>query len=373
MDEHAPTPMTEELFHSLLALAVKRQASDIHLEVGYPPTLRVFGELLATRHPPLTHEDTEAIARLVLSSGGPGPIPEQVREIDRSYSLPGVSRFRASVFRQRGSWGTVMRAIPFAIPELDALDLPPVVRTVAGARRGLVLVTGATGNGKTTTVAALVNEIVRQDRLHVVTVEDPIEFLFPAGAGLVIQREVGADTASEADALRAALRQDPDVIVVSELRDRAAADICLKAAETGHLVIASLHTPDVVRSINRIVGLFPGDEQETIRGRLADNLQAVLSLRLLPRCDVPGVVPAVEALLATSGVREAIRDGGSRVHELRSYMEHAATAGLGMHTFDQELERLVRARRIAREAALAHATDRRDLERRLGAGGERSA
>jgi twitching motility protein PilT len=373
MDEHAPMPMTEELFHSLLALAVKRQASDIHLEVGYPPTLRVFGELLATRHPPLTHEDTETIARLVLRAGGPALPPEQVREVDRSYSLAGVSRFRASVFRQRGSWGTVMRAIPFAIPDLDALGLPPVVRTVAGARRGLVLVTGATGNGKTTTVAALVNEIIQQDRLHVVTVEDPIEFIFPAGKGLVIQREVGADTASEADALRAALRQDPDVIMVSELRDRASADICLKAAETGHLVIASLHTPDVVRSIGRIVGLFPGDEQETIRSRLADNLQAVLSLRLLPRSDVPGLIPAVEALLATSGVREAIRDGGSRVQELRSYMEHGTGAGLGMHTFDQELHRLVRARRISRETALAQATERSELEQRLASGGDRSA
>ncbi len=290
----------------------------------------MFGELLAAKVPPLTHADTEAIANFVLQAPGSGFAPLDFREVDRSYSLPGVSRFRASIFKQRGSWGAVMRTIPFAIPDFGTLNLPPAVSTVAEARRGLVLVTGATGNGKSTTIAAIINHIIQQERLHVVTVEDPIEFIFNAGKGLVIQREVGTDTASYSDALRAALRQDPDILMVGELRDRESADICLKAAETGHLVITSLHTPDVARAIGRVVGLFPSDEQETVRGRLADNLQAVVALRLLIRADAAGLIPAVEAMLATSTVREMIRDG-ARIKELRPYMETAG-ADLGMHS-----------------------------------------
>jgi twitching motility protein PilT len=356
-------PLSEEMFHSFLQLAVKRQASDVHFEVGYPPTYRVFGELLAAKYPPLTHADTEAIANIVLQAPGSGFSPLDFREVDRSYSLPGVSRFRASVFKQRGSWGAVMRTIPFQIPDFETLNLPEVVRTIAEARRGLVCVTGATGNGKSTTIASLINFIIQQERLHVVTVEDPIEFIFAGGKGLVIQREVGSDTASYSDALRAALRQDPDIIMVGELRDREAADICLKAAETGHLVITSLHTPDVPRAIGRITGLFPAEEQDNVRARLADNLQAVLAMRLLMRADATGLIPAVEALLATSTVRELIRDG-SRIAELKAYMETAGS-DLGMHSFDQYLYRLHEAKRISLDSALAHATHRADLERRI--------
>jgi twitching motility protein PilT len=356
-------PLSEEMFHSFLQLAVKRQASDVHFEVGYPPTYRVFGELLGAKYPPLTHADTEAIANIVLQAPGSGFSPLDFREVDRSYSLPGVSRFRASIFKQRGSWGAVMRTIPFQIPDFETLNLPPVVRTIAEARRGLVCVTGATGNGKSTTIASLINFIIQQERLHVVSVEDPIEFIFAGGKGLVIQREVGSDTASYSDALRAALRQDPDIIMVGELRDREAADICLKAAETGHLVITSLHTPDVPRAIGRLAGLFPAEEQDSVRARLADNLQAVVALRLLMRADATGLIPAVEALLATSTVRELIRDG-SKIAELKAYMETAGS-DLGMHSFDQYLYRLHETKRISLDSALANATNRADLERRI--------
>jgi twitching motility protein PilT len=363
MDAQSSGPLSEELFHSFLQLAVKRQASDVHFEVGYPPTYRVFGELLAAKYPPLTHADTEAVANFVLQAPGAGFTPLDFREVDRSYSLPGVSRFRASVFKQRGSWGLVMRTIPFAIPDFDTLNLPQAVRTVAEARRGLVIVTGATGNGKSTTIAAILNHVIQQERLHVITIEDPIEFIFQSAKGLVIQREVGADTASYSDAMRAALRQDPDIIMLGELRDRESAEICLKAAETGHLVIASLHTPDVTRSIGRVVGLFPADEQDTVRSRLAENLQAVLSLRLMLRADAAGLIPAVEVLLATSMVREVIRDG-SRTSELRQYMETSG-ADLGMHSFDQYLYRLHEQKRITLDTALGNATYRADLERRI--------
>jgi twitching motility protein PilT len=256
-----------------------------------------------------------------------------------------------------------MRTIPFAIPDFDTLNLPNAVRTVGEARRGLVVVAGATGNGKSTTIAAILNHVIQQERLHVVTIEDPIEYIFQSSKGLVIQREVGSDTQSYSDALRAALRQDPDIIMLGELRDRESAEICLKAAETGHLVITSLHTPDVTRSIGRIVGLFPSDEQDTVRGRLADNLQAVLSLRLMLRADAAGLIPAVEALLATSMVREVIREP-SRTSELRQYMETAG-ADLGMHSFDQYLYRLHEQKRITLDTALANATFRADLERRI--------
>jgi twitching motility protein PilT len=356
-------PLSEEMFQSFLQLAVKRQASDVHFEVGYPPTYRVFGELLAAKYPPLTHADTEAIANFVLQAPGAGFTPLDFREVDRSYSIPGVSRFRASIFKQRGSWGAVMRTIPFQIPDFETLNLPGVIRTIAEARRGLVVVTGATGNGKSTTIATLINYVIQQERLHVVTVEDPIEFIFAGGKGLVIQREVGSDTASYTDALRAALRQDPDIIMVGELRDREAADICLKAAETGHLVITSLHTPDVPRAIGRLVGLFPAEEHDSVRARLADNLQAVIALRLLMRSDATGLIPAVEALLATSTVRELIRDG-SKINELKTYMETAGS-DLGMHSFDQYLYRLHEAKRISLDTALANATHRADLERRI--------
>ncbi|MBI3182791.1 MAG: PilT/PilU family type 4a pilus ATPase [Myxococcales bacterium] len=362
MEPQTEGGLTPDKVHSLLQLAVKRQASDVHFEVGYPPTYRVFGDLLPLKHPPLTSSDTESVVALVLKHAGEGSV-EFFREGDRSYSLPGVSRFRATLFKQRGTWGAVMRLIPFAVPNFQQLGLPSVVQTVCGARRGLVLVTGATGNGKSTTIAAMLNHIILQERLHAVTVEDPIEFLFPSNAkGMVIQREVGTDTPSYSEALRMALRQDPDVIMVGELRDRDTADTCLKASETGHLVLTSLHTPDVARSIGRLVGMFPAGEQDTVRSRLAENLQAVLSLRLLTRADGSGLVPAVEALLTTSTVRQMVREG--KTDEIHKYMETAG-ADLGMHSFDQYLYRLHESKLITLDAALANATNRADLERRL--------
>ena len=269
-------PLSEEMFHSFLQLAVKRQASDVHFEVGYPPTYRVFGELLAAKYPPLTHADTEAIANFVLQAPGSGFTPLDFREVDRSYSLPGVSRFRASIFKQRGSWGAVMRTIPFQIPDFETLNLPA---GRADHRRGAARARLRDGRDRERQVhhdrlahqlhhpagAAPRHHRGGSDRVH----------LRRAARGSSSSARSASDTASYTDALRAALRQDPDIIMVGELRDREAADICLKAAETGHLVITSLHTPDVPRAIGRLVGLFPAEEQDTVRARLADNLQAV--------------------------------------------------------------------------------------------------
>ena len=360
--------MNREAFNNLLALGVRKGASDIHFEAGYPPVYRIHGDLLSARLDRLSTEDTQAIVGMVLSPTGEGPPPTDLpKELDRSFSLTGLSRFRVNILHQRGSLGVVMRVIPFEVRDFQQLNLPVVVQTIAGARQGLVLVTGATGNGKSSTIAAMLEYMNRTDRLHIVTIEDPIEFVFGDGKSVLIQREVGGDTASFQSALRSALRQDPDVIMVGELRDRETAEICLKAAETGHLVISSIHTPDAVRSIGRLVGMFPVDEQLSVRGRLADNLKATISQRLLPRQDGAGLIPAVETMMVTLSVAEAIRDA-QKTPTIRKLVEQGGVHG--MQSFDQHLVELVRAKLISPEVAKANASSPADLERQLMLGAD---
>lgn len=350
--------MNQQQFDALLTLGIRKGVSDVHLEVGYPPTFRVNGSLFAARMDPLRPEDTLEAARIVTAGR-----ELSTAETDRSYSIPGVSRFRASIFRQRNSYGLVLRVIPFDIPTLESLSLSPSVQRFAAAREGLILVTGATGQGKSTTIASLLQRVNQSQRLHVITIEDPIEFLFPVGQSLVIQREVGTDTESFRSALRAAVRQDPDIIMVGELRDPETADTCLKAAETGHLVIATLHTTDTVCSISRFVGLFPPEEQLLARGRLADVLRASLSLRLLPRADGQGLLPACEVMFSTMAIQQAIREP-ERTFELPSLIERSRD-DLGAHTFDQHLVELVTKRQITVETARANATSPAELNRVL--------
>jgi len=350
--------MNQQQFDALLTLGIRKGVSDVHLEVGYPPTYRVNGALFGARMEPLKPEDTAEAARLVL-----GGAELKGLEVDRSYSIPGVSRFRVSIFRQRNSFGLVLRVIPFDIPPLEGLHLSPAVQRFVTAREGLILVTGATGQGKSTTIASLLQKVNQTQRLHLITIEDPIEFLFPVGQSLVIQREVGADTESFRQALRAAVRQDPDIIMVGELRDPETADTCLKAAETGHLVIATLHTSDTLRSISRFVGLFPSEEQALARGRLADVLRASLSLRLLPRADGQGLLPACEVMFSTTAIAQAIRDP-ARTAEIPSLIEKSR-GDLGAHTFDQHLQDLVHQKLISLDTARSNATSRADLDRAL--------
>jgi twitching motility protein PilT len=350
--------MNQQQFDALLTLGVRKGVSDVHLEVGYPPTYRVNGALFGARMEPLRPEDTADAARLVLGGG-----ELTGSETDRSYSIPGVSRFRVSIFRQRSSFGLVLRVIPFDIPALESLHLSAVVGRFAAAREGLILVTGATGQGKSTTIASLLQKVNLSQRLHLITIEDPIEFLFPVGQSLVIQREVGSDTESFRTALRSAVRQDPDIIMVGELRDPETADTCLKAAETGHLVIATLHTTDTVRSVSRFVGLFPPEEQLLARGRLADVLRASLSLRLLPRADGQGLLPACEVMFSTTAIAQAIREP-SRTHEIPGLIEKSRE-DLGSHTFDQHLLELVKRGQIALDTARSNATSPAELDRAL--------
>jgi len=354
--------MNQEQLIQLLTLGVRRGASDIHFEVGYPPSYRIFGDLVAARLEPLTADDTEAIARVVVGPDDPF-LRGATNDADRGYSVTGLSRFRVNLLRQRGSVGLVMRVIPFDVPSFERLNLPKVVGSLANVRSGLVLVVGAAGNGKSTTIASIIEAMNESRRAHVVTIEDPIEFLFPARKSLVIQREVGSDTGSFAAALRSVIRQDPDVIMVGEIRDRETADICLRAAETGHLVISSLHTQDVPRSISRFVGLFPTEDHDGVRARLAETLRAMLALRLLHRADGAGLIPAAEVMLATRSTQAQIREGGPPEALLR--LLEAGRVDLGMQTFDQHLIELVQKGRISADTARAHATNPSDVARAL--------
>jgi twitching motility protein PilT len=357
--------MDRPSFHKLLAFGIEKGVSDIHFEVGYPPHYRLHGELLgATKVAPLAAADTEAIASMILEDRHiQVDFSRRFAEIDVSYSLAQRGRFRASIFRQRGAVGIVMRLIPIVVYTLEQLNLPPVIAEISAARRGLVLVTGATGNGKSTTMAAMIRYINETRHAHIVTVEDPIEYIHEPQRCMIIQREVGADTESFRDALGAALRQDPDVIMVGEVRDRETAATCLKAAETGHLVLSAIHTPDTPATVQRYVGLFDANEQEVVRDRLADCLQAVISLRLLPAKDGTRRVPAVEILRVTRSMRECIRNT-ARQGDIPELIRKGRDL-YSMQLFDQHLAELVGSSVISMDVAKHAASNPEELERSL--------
>jgi twitching motility protein PilT len=356
--------MDRNAFHKLLAFGVERGVSDIHFEVGYPPHYRLHGELLgAIKVPPLSASDTEAIARMILEDRSVTvDFARRFAEIDVSYSLAQRGRFRASIFRQRGAVGIVMRLIPIQVLSIEQLNLPPVLAEIADARRGLVLVTGATGNGKTTSMAAMLRYINETRHAHIITIEDPIEFIHEPQKCMIIQREVGADTEGFSEAMTAALRQDPDVILVGEIRDRETAQTCLKAAETGHLVLSAIHTPDAVATIQRYVGLFEADAQDVIRDRLGDCLQAVVCLRLLASKDGRRRLPAVEILRVTRTIRECIRSG--RLADIPDLIRKGRDL-YSMQLFDQHLIDLVNAGLVSMEAAIYASSNPEEFERAL--------
>jgi twitching motility protein PilT len=356
--------MDRNAFHKLLAFGIERGVSDIHFEIGYPPHYRLHGELLgAIKVPPLTAQDTEAIARMILEDRSiTVDFTRRFTEIDVSYSLAQRGRFRASVFRQRGAVGIVMRLIPIQVLSLEQLNLPPVLAEIADARRGLVLITGATGNGKTTTMAAMLRYINETRHAHIVTIEDPIEFIHEPQKCMIIQREVGADTESFRDAMTAAMRQDPDVILVGEIRDRETAATALKASETGHLVMSAIHTPDSVATIQRYVGLFEADEQDVVRDRLGDCLQAIVSLRLLASKDGRRRLPAVEILRVTRTIRECVRAG--RMNDIPELIRKGRDL-YSMQLFDQHLIDLVNGGLISMETAIYASSNPEEFERAL--------
>ncbi len=357
--------MDREKLHRLLRLGLEKGASDIHLQVGNLPLYRFNGNLVELRYKVLSAQDTETISSLLLESD-PRPRGE-FNEVDLAYELPGEGRFRVNISRQRRFHNIVLRVIPLQIKGFDELNLPGVLRDIALLQRGLVLVTGATGMGKSTTLAAMLNEVNRTRKCKIVTIEDPIEFVFTHEKAIISQREIGTDTASFPDALRAALRQDPDVIMVGEMRDLETVDTSLKAAETGHLVFSTIHTADVASTINRLVSFFPVEEQVNVRARIADNVRAIVSLRLLVNKKEDARVPAAEVLRSTRTIQECIRDP-QRTAEITEYL--ARSRAEKMQTFDQHLLDLLKANKIKVETALAAASNPTDFKTRLDLEGE---
>jgi twitching motility protein PilT len=354
--------VNEEVFQRLLQTGVKHGASDVHFRPGAPPMYRVNKQLVPLKADPMAPEVTAALARLVGGKRFQQEDPETVQEFDTSYSVPGVARFRVNIYRQRGSFALVLRIIPGEIPTMEKLGLPPVIRTISELERGLVLVTGATGSGKTTTLASMLDYINRTRMAHILTIEDPIEFLHKNQQSSVSQREIGLDTKNFVVGLRAALRQDPDVILVGEMRDAESIDIALKASETGHLVFSTVHTTDAEKTIGRILAVFPSDEQKQVRLRLADNLAATISQRLLPRQDNRGMCVAAEVMRCTGSIREAIAQPGEQ--SIKDLIERGKQQ-YQMQSFDQHLVELYTSGTVTKEVALGASSNPADFERNL--------
>ncbi|WPM31203.1 PilT/PilU family type 4a pilus ATPase [Hydrogenobacter sp. T-2] len=350
----------------ILKRAVELGASDIHLKTASPPVIRLKKKLQRLEDFPVIDERVmEMFLNEVLGKNRRKLAEfEELGEADTSYSLPGVARFRVNVYRQRTSVGMAFRTIPYSIPSFESLNLPAVMKKVVLENtKGLILVTGPTGSGKSTTLASLINIINSTRSDVIVTIEDPIEYLFRDEKSYIVQREVGIDTSSFARGLRAALREDPDVIMVGEIRDPETAQIALQAAETGHLVMSTLHTLDAKETINRLIGMFNLEVREQIRIQLAETLIAIFSQRLLPKADETGVVPAVEVLINTASIKEAIIDP-SRLDEISLLLEKGKPA-YGTQTFDQHLEELYRNGLIDYNTAIRYASRPTDLELRL--------
>jgi len=347
---------------ALLAQVIAKGASDLHLSVGRPPGIRIDGRIWPLDgEPALTAERARALIEGALAEPQRQHFAEEL-ELDSSYTAAGVGRFRLNVFVQKGNVGAVLRAIPFTIPEFHTLGLPPVVASFADAPRGLVLVTGPTGSGKSTTLASLVDIVNRTRRAHIMTVEDPIEFIHQHKQSTVNQREVGQDTRSLASALRHVLRQDPDVILVGEMRDLETISTALTAAETGHLVFGTLHTQSAGQSVDRIVDVFPAHQQQQIRTQLAATLRGVVTQQLVPRVG-GGRIVAAEVLVVTNAIRTLIRDG--KTHQIPSTMQSGGKQG--MQTMDSGLAQLVRDGHVSIEEALACAHDEDEVRRLAGA------
>ena len=341
-------------FKAAITQMVQRNGSDLLLKVGRPATIRVNGDLLALETQPLKPEELKSLAEQIMT-------PRQVKEFaehkeaDFAIGVPGVGRFRTNVYQQRGTVAFAFRAIPYEVKTCRELNLPPVLEEIALRPRGLVLVTGVTGSGKSTCLAAMINHVNSSRRVNIITIEDPIEFLHRDNAANISQREVGNDTLSFGSALRHVLRQDPDVILIGEIRDMETLDTALKAADTGHLVFSTLHTTDATQTINRVISFFPPHQHDEVRHLLSTAMQAVVSLRLVPRKDAKGRVPAAEVLINTAAVAENIRD----LTKSLSIPDLIAEGSIqyGMQSFDQSLFQWYQQGVISYESAVFYATN----------------
>jgi twitching motility protein PilT len=353
----------QEAVQRIIQAAVQRGASDLHIKAGDVFRARLNGSLVPFTKQRLTPDQTRAIAMQLMPNDRDRARVDDIQDYDCSWGIPGVGRFRVNILRQRGSFMVVMRVIPFEIPTFEQLGLPAVLSRIASEERGLILVTGVTGSGKSSTQAAMIGYMNQHMRRHVVTLENPIEFLHRDLNCSITQREVGMDTDSFRVGLRAALRQDPDVILIGEMRDTESIDIALKSAETGHLVISTVHTKDAASTISRLVATFPPDEQHTVRLRLAESLQAVVSQRLLPSKDGKGRVLAAEVMVVSGTIRDCIAEP-ERLAEIREHIADGRTT-YGMQTFDQCLMDLVQADKVSFDVAKAAATNPSDFDLKM--------
>ncbi len=345
--------------NDILTVAVKAKGSDIHIKTGLPPIVRIDGRLHPIPNAPrLTPEIVATMAHSMMNQRQ-RQIFEEHWEVDLAYAIPGLGRFRVSAYHQRGTVAMVFRVITMAIPSLEALNLPPVLKKICAEERGLVLVTGTTGSGKSSTLAAMIDYINQSRTCNIITVEDPVEFLHRDNKSIISQREVGCDTQTFASALKGALRQDPDVILVGEMRDLETIETAMTAAETGHLVMSTLHTMDAAETVNRIIGVFPPFHQRQVRIQLAGILKGVISQRLVPKADGKGRVPAVEVMLGTARVRECI-DDENKTKEIHDAIAQGYVS-YGMQTFDQSLMKLLTSGLITYEEAMRQSSNPDDF------------
>jgi twitching motility protein PilT len=347
----------------IIKAAVDRGASDLHIKAGDVFRARINGELIPLTKQALTPEQTRAIALHLMSNEDDKARLDKLLDYDCSWAAAGIGRFRVNIMRQRGSFSIIMRVIPWEVPTFEKLGLPPVLAQIAEAERGMVLVTGVTGSGKSSTMAALINYINQRESGHILTLENPIEFLHKDLNCSVTQREIGSDTIDFKMGLRAALRQDPDVIMIGELRDAETIDTAIKAAETGHVLMSTLHTPDAQSTIMRMMAMFPPEEQDVVRIRLAESLTAVISQRLLPKATGKGRAVAAEIMINTPSIKDLILEG-TRIGEIKDFIAEGREQ-YGMQTFDQCLTDLVQSGEVTFEVAKAAASNPSDFELKM--------
>lgn len=354
----------QKKFLQVLQLAAQQKSSDIHFMAGMPPALRMSEGLANVNCPPFSQDDLNQLIPFLLGNAQPRSA-EELQDLDGSFDVKGVGRFRYNLYKTVQGSGIVLRVIPQTVPSIDDLKLPPVLRKIADASRGLILVTGATGSGKSSTLAAMIDYLNSTQSLHILTIEDPVEYLHSQKKCRMSQRELGRDTSSYAKALKSALRQDPDVILVGEMRDHETLDIALKAAETGHLVFSTVHTSDAMKTIGRLISLFPAAEQSIARIRLADNLHAIISQRLVP--DVEGKrIVAQEIMINNFGIAECIMEE-TKTGDIPGFIEKGREVS-GMQTFDQHLAEMTQKGLISIETALANSSNPTDFQRNLSFG-----
>lgn len=355
--------LTKEAFFSMVKSANASGVSDIHLRTDEKPCFRLRGDLVQVKHDPLTNDDLKLVCSLMIKDSEVMEKLDKVKEHDGSFAVPGVCRVRYNLLRYQGKLGLILRLISDKVPTTEELKLPPVINRIAGANAGLVLVTGATGSGKSSTLAAMINYINKTSAVHVLTLEDPVEYIHVPIKSRITQREIGADTTDFNSALRSALRQDPDIILIGEMRDAETISIAMKAAETGHLVFGTVHTTDALSTIGRLISMFPPEEQHVVRTRIADNLHATISQRLLKTSDGKGRVAAQEIMINNPGIKESILDP-VKTAEIYTYITKGKN-GSGAQSFDQAITKLYKQGQITLEEAKNNATKPEDFERNL--------